>query len=418
MRGKKIERARLRRRLLEEGQPFLDYLWSRKARFEQFAKSFYDVSGLVAPGVMTLDGQATGGWAQYSLSPTNSAWLAQSFYQHWRYTMDAEFLSTRAYPWCAGVGHALAALLKADEHGKLRLLLSSSPEMFDNSLRAWLAPNSNYDLALMQWLFGALQEMAVASGNKADAATWADVRAKLDPLDTEAESGALTVAPGIPYRESHRHFSHAMAIYPLGLLSIDGSPEERKTVEATLQGIETAGTKGWVGYSFPWFACMCARTGKAEKALEYLEKYLAYTGRNGFHLNNEQPIRRKNDDSTGAFTLEGNFLAMQAVHEMLLQSWGGVVRVFPAVSEKWKDVSFEDLRTEGGNRVTATRAKGVTTSVAIHVRAEGKLRLRDPFAGAAPVWTGSQPTKVGDIFEFDAKAGDQIDGKVEVATQK
>jgi alpha-L-fucosidase 2 len=427
--------------LFTEGQAFVDFLWQRKPRFEQFAKSFYDVSGLLVPGVMTLDGQATGGWAQYSLSPTNSAWLAQSFYQHWRYTMDAEFLSTRAYPWCAGVGRALASLLKADEKGKLHLPLSSSPEMFDNSPRAWLAPNSNYDLALMQWLFGALQEMAAASGNAADVATWTNLRANLDALDTETESGALTVARGIPYRESHRHFSHAMAIFPLGLISIEGSPAERKTVEATLQGIETAGTGGWVGYSYPWFSCMCSRAGKPDLALQYLEKYLDFTGRNGFHLNEDQTAKHPTDESHGPFTLEGNFLAMQAVHEMLLQSWGGVVRVFPSVSEKWKDVSFEDLRTDGGHRVTATREGGLTTSVSIQVRSTGKLRLRDPFPGREPIWSSTQPVKVGDAdyqrraqlakeagqpappldtfdYEFDAKAGDLLVGKAPGVSQK
>ena len=404
--------------LFTEGQAFLDFLWQRKPRFEQFAKSFYDVSGLVVPGVMTQDGQATGGWAQYSLSPTNSAWLAQSFYQHWRYTMDAEFLSTRAYPWCAGVGRALASLLKADENGKLRLPLSSSPELFDNSMRAWLAPNSNYDLALMQWLFGALQEMATASGNTADVATWAGLRANLEPLDTEPESGALTVARGIPYRESHRHLSHAMAIFPLGLVTVEGSPAERKTIEATLQGIEGPGTEAWAGYTFPWFACMCARAGKADKALDYLEKYLAYTGRNGFHLNNEQTAKRKADPASSPFTLEGNFLAMQAVHEMLLQSWGGVVRVFPAVTASWKNISFVDLRTDGGHRVSATRENGVTTSVSILTRSAGKLRLRDPFAGRAAVWTGTQPVKAGDNYEFDAKAGEVLAGKASGATDK
>jgi|GEM_PF-3793399 len=54
---------------------------------------------------------------------------------------------------------------------------------------------------------------------------------------------------------------------------------------------------------------------------------------------------------------------MNAVHEMLLQSWSPtpgkldseVVRVFPAVPDAWRDVEFNDLRAEGGYRVSATR---------------------------------------------------------------
>ena len=54
--------------------------------------------------------------------------------------------------------------LLEERDGKLYLPLSSSPEIHNNSLRAWLQPNSNYDLALMQWAFEALEEMATALG--------------------------------------------------------------------------------------------------------------------------------------------------------------------------------------------------------------------------------------------------------------
>ena len=87
---------------------------------------------------MTLDGRPMGGWVMYSLQPTNAAWLGFLFYQHWRYTMDEAFLRDRAYPWCAEIGQCLLSLLKPDADGVLRLPLSSSPEIHDNTLRAWL----------------------------------------------------------------------------------------------------------------------------------------------------------------------------------------------------------------------------------------------------------------------------------------
>jgi alpha-L-fucosidase 2 len=102
---------------------------------------------------------------------------------------------------------------------------------------------------------------------------------------------------------------------------------------------------------------------------------------------------------------------MQAVHEMLLQSWGGTVRVFPAVGAPWKDVEFEDLRAEGGYRVWGARKAGATTSVSIRATSDGRLRLRDPFAGSEAIWNRSGVTKVGPNYEVDLKAGDQLDGK-------
>ena len=103
--------------------------------FAKFAQEFYGAPGLACPGVMSLAGQPLGGWGQYSLSPTMSAWSAHLFYLHWRYTADDAFLRERAYPWCSGVGACMLSLLKPAADGLLKLPLSSSPEIYDNSPR-------------------------------------------------------------------------------------------------------------------------------------------------------------------------------------------------------------------------------------------------------------------------------------------
>jgi len=368
--------------LTECGECFLDFQFALLPRYRKFARSFYGVGGAVVPGVMALDGQALGGWAQYSFAPTNGAWVAHSFDLHWKYTRDRNFLRERAYPFCAAVGEALAALLRSDGNGRLRLPLSSSPEVFDNSLRAWLTPNSNYDLALLRWLFSTLAEMALELADEAAAARWQGLFDRLEELEV-SDSGALSVARGLRFQESHRHLSHALAIHPLGSLHEGSSEEAPIIITRTLDEILERGTRNWVGYSFSWMACMLARTGRGDEALDDLERYLrGFISRNGFHLNGDQSGTGMSAFTYRPFTLEGNFLAMQAVHEMLLQSSGGTVRVFPAVSERWPDVSFENLRAEGGFKFSAVRAHGQTQLVRVTATAENLLRLLDPFEGA------------------------------------
>lgn len=367
----------------DAGLCFLQHLAALRPRFEQFARSFYAVDGLVVPGVMTLGGRAMGGWGQYSLSPTNTAWLALLFDEHWRFTLDRDYLEHVAYPWCSAAARALSGLLVLDKEGAWRLPLSSSPEIFDNSRKSWLPPNSNYDQALLRWLFAACAEQATSLGLSDERAQWSQWLARLELLDVDSTSGALTFARGVPYDQSHRHFSHALALYPLGLIHSEGSEAERKILDATLAQLETHGTDWWTGYSFSWFACMLARAGRGEAALGYLEKYLAFTGRNGFHLNGDQSGKGYSKFTYRPFTLEGNMLAAQAVHEQLLQSWGGIVRVFPATSERWKDVEFRDLRAEGALQVSALRKGGLTRRVRIRAEKGGVVRLRDPFAGAS-----------------------------------
>jgi alpha-L-fucosidase 2 len=403
--------------LFEQGMSWLNFNTRLLPQYRSFAKSFYGVDGAVVPGVMTISGKPMGGWGQYSLSPTHSAWVAQAFYLHWRYTRDDTFLREVAYPFCSAVGTALHALLKPDTEGHLRLPLSSSPEIFDNSYKAWLPPNSNYDLALMRFMFAANSEMEHELGPAPGPDRWARALAGLEQLDTDPGTGSLTFARGLPFNTSHRHFSHAMAIHPLGLLTIEGSDEDRRTIAATLDQVEKQGTAAWCGYSFSWFAAMNARAGRADKALEYLKKYeRGFIGPNGFHLNGDQSGTGLSGFTYRPFTLEGNFLAMDAIQEMLLQSWGpigqpGTVRVFPATPDAWSDVSFRDLRAEGALRVSADRKAGRTTLVRIAAERTGMVRLLDPFGGRPAVWSGFEPRKAGRVYEIEVPAGGTVEGR-------
>jgi alpha-L-fucosidase 2 len=401
----------------EEGRVFLDPLWSLLPRFRTFAKEFYDAPGAAVPGVMTLAGQPLGGWGQYSLSPTMSAWCAHLFYLHWRYTMDATFLRTRAYPWCRQVGAFLRHLLQPDEHGILRLPLSSSPEVHDNSARAWLVPNSNFDLACLRMFFLALAEMADASGQAAETKAWTGVAHDLGPLHLTG-NGELKLDAASDLAESHRHLSNLMPIHPFNLVTIDGGPDDRRIIDAATAAWDRLGTKAWVGYSFTWMACLRARIGDGEAARSNLDIYLrAFILRNGFHANGDQLKAGYSNFTYRPFTLEGNFLAAEAVHEMLLQSWSPtpgardteVIRMFPATPIAWSNASFEDLRTEGGHRVSARRENGVTTWFRIVAGHDGLLRIRNNFGGRSIRWNVAHVQQVNATFEVRAKRGDTIE---------
>ena len=401
---------------LEEGLCFLDFLWKLLPRHQQFAREFYEVEGAAVPGVMSLAGREMGGWGQYSFSPTNGAWVAHLFHLHWRYTMDREFLEQRAYPYCREVARFLEGLLKPGADGKLKLPLSSSPEIHDNRLEAYVTPNSNYDLALMRWLFGAVGEMAGMLGKTEEAGHWGAVLSNLDELAVGVEGrekDVLLVAPGEALAESHRHFSHLMAIHPLGILNIEAGERERKIIAASLNQIDRLGTGEWCGYSFSWMAGMAARAGCAGRALEMLKLYLdGFVSRNGFHLNGDYKELGLSAHKYRPFTLEGNFAAAEAVQEMLVQSWGGRVRIFPAVVEEWEEASFEDLRAEGAFRVSARREAGRTVWVGIRAERGGRLVLRDPFEGGKVRWKGKKPRREGGDYVIDLAAGGVIEGRI------
>ena len=391
----------------ECGESLTDFLFNLAPAHRHFAKDFFGVDGLMVPGVMGLKGQPLTGWVQYSLSPTMSVWLLQNIYWHWRFTMDNKFLKDKSYPYCKEMAKAMEALLQEDEKGKLKLSLSSSPEIHNNSLQAWLTPNSNNDQALLMWMADAMAEMAEAQGIKEDVKHWQEFRSRLDELAVD-ENNILRLSPTESLKESHRHHAHLMAIYPLGVLNMENSQRDEEVIIASLDDLKKLGTKQWVGFSFPWASCMESRAGRADEAFNYLDIYVnAFTSPNGFNLNGDQSGKGYSNFTYRPFTLEANFGAAQAVHEMLLQSWGEKIRIFPAVPSKWQDVSFRDLRAEGGFIISAELKGGKTFSVRIKATKDSQLILKDPFNGIPVKWN-HKIKKSGEYYKCTLKAGEEL----------
>ncbi len=403
--------------LFDEGACFLDLLHDLLPVFRDFAHDFYGTPGAAVPGVMSLSGQPLGGWGQYSLSPTMGAWLCHLFYLHWRYTVDAQFLRTRAYPFCRAVGECERTLLRTNATGVLVLPRSSSPEIFDNSARAWRIPNSNFDLACLKMLFLSLDEMADALGKAKVAKSWAATAAALGDFHADT-NGTLLVAAQTPLPYSHRHLSNIIALYPFNLITCEGGQKDEQRIKTSLAQWDKLGTSAWCGYTWAWMSCLRARVGEPEVAIRDLDVFVhAFISRNGFHLNGDQTRSGFSGFTYRPFTLEGNFLAMQAVQEMVLQSWSptpgklntGIIRIFPSTPWRWHDASFTDLRAEGGYKVSAKRENNATTWLRIVAGRDGMLRVRDNFGGCVPKWNRHDVRQVGSNFEVRLKKGQSLE---------
>jgi alpha-L-fucosidase 2 len=404
---------------LEEGLAFLDWLWAVKPRCEDYTKLYFGVDGLNVPGVATLDGSPMGGWIQYSLGPTVSAWLAHHFYLHWRFSGDREFLEDRAYPYLKAVAVFLDQISERRADGKRKLPLSSSPEINDNRIDAWFAETTNFDLALVRWLYGAAAVMAGELGLAEEAARWRGILEEWPELALAEDDGRLLVAPGYPLKGSHRHFSHLMAIHPLGLLSWGGGEAVRRTIRASLADLDRLGPDWWCGYSYSWLGNLAARARDGEKAAGALRTFAeCFCLPNSFHVNGDQTKSGKSKFTYRPFTLEGNFAFAAAVQEMLLQadegfglSDSGAIRVFPAVPSSWKDVSFDSLRTYGAFLVSARMKDGIVAEVRVTSEKGGKLRIENPFPEGAYKASGLTEGRVRDsgrVIEAGMLAGEEL----------
>lgn len=393
---------------LSEAASFTHWMWQCREAFRRYTQWYFQAPGLNVPGVTTITGKPMGGWIQYSMSPTVSAWLAQHFYWQWRYSMDRSFLRRRAYPWIKETAVFLEAIAKPGPDGKRRLPISSSPEYHNNSLEAWFSSMTNYDLALVKFAFRAAEETAAALGKIEEAQHWKTIGAQLP--DYDANITGLTIAPGQDLDESHRHHAHLMAIHPLGLLN-PGKEPDQTLIDNSMAHLDKMGTRQWTGYSFCWSACLYARAGMGDAAAADLKKFASnFVSPNSFHLNGDQQGGQYSSLTYRPFTLEGNLAFAQGIHEMLLQSHEGYVEVFPAIPAGWNQVSFQQLRAEGAFLVSARKENGVPTEVTIRAEKDGLLRIKLPFR----TWVErgfsreSARTAPGGILEVTLKKGQEI----------
>lgn len=364
---------------LEEGLGFIDWLWDTRENCIEWTKRFYGLPGMNVPMTADLENRQIGGWHQYTHSGTTACWLAHHFYQHWRYSMDREFLKDRAYPYLREIAIFLESLLVEKEPGKLTLELSSSPEIHDNRLEAWFSTITNYDLALIRWTFEKSAELASELGLGDESARWEKTLLNLPDIALSSE-GFLRVSQNEDLEESHRHHSHLMAFHPLGLIRWENGEEDRRIIQSTLNEMDRLGTSQWCGYSFSWEGSLRARAKdgiRAEKALETFAK--AFCLRNSFHCNGDQSGEGHSNFTYRPFTLEGNFAFAAGLQEMLIQSYSGSIEIFPAIPEDWKNASFNNLRAEGAFLVSAKRENGETSEVEIRAEVGGKCRLMNPF---------------------------------------
>lgn len=187
------------------------------------------------------------------------------------------------------------------------------------------------------------------------------------------------IGSGMPLHESQRHYSHLLAIYPLHLLDPD-RPEDRNLIETSFQNWVSTPEK-FKGFSYTGAASINALLGNGDAALDDLNKLL------------DTVIKPNTLYAESGPCIETPLSAASSLQEMLLQSWGGTIRVFPAIPKAWNNVSFYDLRTEGAFLVSAVRSGGKTTWVRIESLAGEPCHIRIPDWKDAVVSasTGAEP---------------------------
>jgi hypothetical protein len=258
-----------------------------------------------------------------------------------------------------------------------------------------------YALAALRWALETLLALdARLDRRDASRSEWADALDRLAPLP--AGEHGLMVGRDAPFDISHRHFSHLLALYPLHLVTPDQGPEAEALFRRSLERwLSLKG--GWAGYTCTGSAAMYAVLGEAGRAREQLDCLRRFVEPNTMYLEGPNPV------------IETPLSAVESINYMLLQSWGGIIRVFPALPTEWGDVRFENLRAEGAFLVSAAREEGRTAWIRISSLAGEPLRVRPGFAPGVAVRVErdgrpvAMPPAPGGVIELDLPRGATVE---------
>ncbi len=322
-----------------------------------------------------------------------AAWIAQHYYDYWRYTEDDDFLRERALPFLREA--ALFYEDFADFSGEKAIFAPSmSPENNpSDGQNTSMAVNATMDIALMRELFtNLIAGCRHLNMWTEDADRWEKLLLKLPEYETDPESGALRewLYPGLDENHNHRHESHLYGVFPGEEIGPDH--EMFEAVRISLEKRMVVGLNQQTGWSLGNMACVRARLGNGDEAFDALEILVrSCVGSNLFTYHNDWRSQGdtmfwghphlKNGSAWGGnhppFQIDANMCIPAAIMNMLLQLHGNTVSILPALPSAWKSGKVKGLCLPGGVKVDIEWAD-CKASVTLHGKNAARYTLTSP----------------------------------------
>jgi alpha-L-fucosidase 2 len=306
-----------------------------------------------------IDGPLWGMW------PCGGAWLCQALWDHYEYNLDEAWLR-RIYPLLKGASLFFVDALVEDPQGRgLVTSPSISPENEHHKGVATCAGPA-MDRQIIRDLFGwTLQAHALRKDS--DAAFAAELTAKRARLaaDRIGAQGQLQEwledwDAGAP-EQQHRHVSHLYGVYPSEQINVRDTPALIAAAKTTLN---TRGDKS-TGWATAWRLALWTRMGEGERAYAIL---LGLLGPERTYPNMF--------DAHPPFQIDGNFGGTAAILEMLVQSWGGEIRLLAALPKAWPEGSLHGVRARSGVEVDLDWSQGKLQRLQVRGKPHQKLKIR------------------------------------------
>ena len=363
--------------LSELHRPFLDYIYREacvKPTWRRFAQDMGHVNtGWTLPTENNIYGSGTTFANTYTVA---NAWYCQHLWQHYTYTMDKDFLRTKAFPAMkSAVDYWFKKLVKAadgtyecpnewsPEHGPTENATAHSQQLvwdlFNNTRKAIKVLGDDVvSKAFRDSLatyFANLDNGCHTEVNPADGQTYLREWKYSSQFNNPSKIG-------VNEYKAHRHISHLMGLYPCTQISEDA---DKTVFQAARQSLIARGDGHGTGWSLGHKINLNARAYEGLHCHNLIKRALQQTWDTGV---NEAAggIYENLWDAHAPYQIDGNFGYTAGVAEMLLQSHNDKLVILPALPTTfWQKGSVKGLKAVGNFTVDIDWAAAKATKVQI-----------------------------------------------------
>ena len=259
--------------------------------------------------------------------------LCSLLWDRYQFTLDKDFLG-RAYPVLRDVAEFYVNYGKRGPDGHYHLQPSQSWE------ESPVGRDGHGDCAAWRAVFAMTIEAATILGSDADRIPVWQERLKHAP-EYPVRDGVFSVVvrnDGTPEPPNHFQWQlpNLSGVFPYGVIGMDGPAALRRTAAATFARYRHNADAG-----HEYLPVVAARLGDAEAWRAALFTFVQFFQNFDQGLFNYYSSMGNKDEEYAANTptlhpyLESSGIFATAVNEMLLQSHGNVIRVFPAAPKHW-----------------------------------------------------------------------------------
>ena len=316
-----------------------------------------------------------------------TGWIANHYWWRYAYTQDLQWLRLEGYPVIRDCALFYTDFLKQSDDGKYHAFPSSQGEYFFTGSPQDYTDQPQVIRHARYCLQSAVQASEALNVDEELRLKWQEV---LDNLVVVDDLEVL----GYSQEEQRRYF-----LYPPEFISYDNGQIPKVTRRSSAEWRVGLG-------QFAWKLMINMRNGLFEPEHD-IEDVKAHLRRWRLPNGTIRAMASGDHGFVGAYTESLGILC--PLQEMMLQSWDGIIRVFPAWA-KYINASFKTLRAEGAFLVSASWRNECVQSISIASECGKRCRIASPWDNGVSVIDEKGETigteiESGGIISFETTLG-------------